>query len=599
MKAKIFSLSVLSILALVILISGVSAVTLADWDLTTDGVATSVDTNVNASDLGVGSTISGLIFDPTDGATASGWNQGALGPNDYYEVTLTIVSGFNAIINLISFDHISNDSTTSMSFDVKWSKDNFVSSTNIVSGEASTTTSSPYSSTNTNIALSGGETFYLRIFGYNADAGETFSIKNLNIDGTVTAIPTNQPDEITSCSATGDSNGDLDIKIKDINVMKGFGDDDKFWYPLDEIEVEIEVENNGDEDIDDIVVEWGLYDVDADDWIIDDEENDFNLKDGKDNTMYINFKLEDVDDFENDDYVFYVWANGEIDDANNTEVCASDSEEIEIVNNDDFVVLDNIEYPATASCGSEIQITADVWNVGDSDQDDVTVVIFNSELGINKIVEIGDINDFDNEILDTFIEIPSDMEEKTYAISLKVFDDDHDVYKTDEDNDESKYFIRITLENCFVSSPALVSANLESGGKAGEELVVKATITNSGTKSADYTIKAAGYSEWADSVSIDQSVFTLDPASSKEVLFTFSVEQDASGENQFNIEVISGNKLVATQPVQIEIQETISGFAGITGNVFEGKNKYLWGIGILNVILIVFIIIVAIRVAKR
>ncbi|MCK4553161.1 putative S-layer protein [Candidatus Pacearchaeota archaeon] len=448
----------------------------------------------------------------------------------------------------------------------------------------------------------------------NFDSGQTGFIAGIiNADpssGTVTnftfSVPlteptevVEEPDEITDCSATGDADGDLEIRIKDINVIKGFGDDADFWYPLDEIEVEIEVENNGDEDIDDIAVEWGLYDVEAEDWIIDDEENDFNLKDGKDKTMYITFKLEDVDDLTNDDYVFYVWANGEIDDDNNTKVCASDSEEIEIVNNDDFVILDDITYPETASCGSEIQITADVWNVGDSDQDEVTVVIFNSELGINKIVEIGDINDFDSEILDTFIEIPEDAEEKTYVLSLKVFDEDHDVYKTDEDNDESKYIIRITLENCFVSSPALVSANLESGGKAGEELVVKATITNSGTKSATYTISAAGYSAWADSVSIDQPVFTLDAGNSKEVLFTFSVDQDASGENQFNIEVISGNKLVATQPVQIEIQETSTGFAGITGNVFEGKNKYLWGIGILNVILIVFIIIVAIRVSRR
>ena len=381
--------------------------------------------------------------------------------------------------------------------------------------------------------------------------------------------------------------------------MSGFGDDEDFWYPLDEIEVEIEVENNGDEDMDDIAVEWGLYNVDKNDWIIDDEESDFNLKDGQDDTMYITFKLEDVDDFENDDeYVLYVWANAEIDDDENTPICASDYQNIEITNDDDFVILDDITYPTTATCGSEVQITADVWNVGDSDQDEVKVVIFNSELGINKIVEIGDINDFDNEILDTFVEIPSDVEEKTYAISLKVFDEDSDVYETDENNDESKFIIRITLEGCSVSSPALVSANLVSGGKAGENLVVKSTIVNSGTKSATYTINAAGYAEWANSYSVDQTTFTIDVGASKEVLFTFDVNEDASGEKQFNIEVISGNE-VTTQTVQIEIEGKSSGFAGITGNVFADSNKYLWGIGILNVVLIIFIIIVAVKVAKK
>ena len=409
-----------------------------------------------------------------------------------------------------------------------------------------------------------------------------------------------EPSDITECSTTGDASGDLDIKIKDINIMSGFGDNEDFWYPLDEIEVEIEVENNGDEDMDDIEVKWGLYNVDKDDWVIDDEESDFNLKDGQDETMYINFELEDVDDFEDDDeYVFYVWANGEIDDDDDTPVCASDSQNIEITNDDDFVVLDDINFPTTASCGSEVQITADVWNVGDSDQDEVKVVIFNSELGINEVVEIGDINDFDNEVLDAFVEIPSDVEEKTYAISLKVFDEDNDVYKTDEDNDESEYIIRITLDSCFVSSTALVSANLESGGEAGENLIVKSTIINSGTSSATYTINAAGYAEWANSVSIDQSVFTLDAGASKEVLLTFDVKEDASGEKQFNIEVISGNEIVSTQPVQVEIEGTSSWFAGITGNALEDSNKYLWGIGILNVVLIIFIIIVAVRVARK
>ena len=433
----------------------------------------------------------------------------------------------------------------------------------------------------------------------NADpsAGTTvnFTFSVLLIDSTSSI-----PSEITSCSALSNVSGDLEIQIKDTTVIKGFGDDEKFWYPLDEIEVEIRVKNKGSEDMKNIAVGWGLYDVDAEDWIIDDEEKDFNLKEGKDNRMYITFKLENVDDFTNNDYVFYVWANGEIKDDANTEVCDSDSNpDIEIVNNDDFVVLDDIQFPEIASCGSEVQITADVWNVGDSDQDEVKVVISNTELGINKIIEIGDINDFDNEILDTFIEIPSSAEEKTYTFTLKVFDEDSDVYKTDENDEESKYIIKITLEGCSVISNALVSANLISGGKVGEPLVVKATITNSGTSSATYTLNAAGYAEWASSASIDQSVFTLDKGNSKEILITLAVNKDAVGQKQFNIELISGNALVATQPVQVEIQKASSGFAGITGNVFADGNKYLWGIGILNVILIVFIIIVAIRVARK
>ena len=54
---------------------------------------------------------------------------------------------------------------------------------------------------------------------------------------------------------------------------------------------------------------------------------------------------------------------------------------------------------------------------------------------------------------------------------------------------------------------------------------------------------------------------------------------------------------MATQPVSFNIEEKSGGF-GITGGAINSDNWYLWGIGALNVILVVIIIIVAIRIAK-
>jgi len=518
MKTKILSLLSLSVLALIMFAGITSAATISEWNLTVDGSAINVNTDVTAGTFS-SSGVTDFDFHSTNGAFAEDWPTiSSVDIAKYFKVTIAPKTDYTLTISDVNFDY-SASAQGPASFQLQYSTaTSFASPTTLTTkiDVDNVDTAETSSNSGLSIQVNSGETLTLRWFGYDFNGvTNEFHIKDLVILGTVIS-DAEEPSDITECSTTGDASGDLDIKIKDINIMSGFGDNEDFWYPLDEIEVEIEVENNGDEDMDDIEVKWGLYNVDKDDWVIDDEESDFNLKDGQDETMYINFELEDVDDFEDDDeYVFYVWANGEIDDDDDTPVCASDSQNIEITNDDDFVVLDNINFPTTASCGSEVQITADVWNVGDSDQDEVKVVIFNSELGINEVVEIGDINDFDNEVLDAFVEIPSDVEEKTYAISLKVFDEDNDVYKTDEDNDESEYIIRITLDSCFVSSTALVSANLESGGEAGENLIVKSTIINSGTSSATYTINAAGYAEWANSVSIDQSVFTLDAGASK------------------------------------------------------------------------------------
>ena len=128
-------------------------------------------------------------------------------------------------------------------------------------------------------------------------------------------------------------------------------------------------------------MEWGLYNLETGEWVIDDEENDFNLKDGDEETLIITFQLDDLDEFEdNEEYVFYAWATGEDDEFDGNKTCTSDSEGIEIIIEKDFVILDDIEFSEVVQCGAEVQILADVWNIGDDDQYDVYVVIYNKEL---------------------------------------------------------------------------------------------------------------------------------------------------------------------------------------------------------------------------
>ena len=87
---------------------------------------------------------------------------------------------------------------------------------------------------------------------------------------------------------------------------------------------------------------------------------------------------------------------------------------------------------------------------------------------------------------------------------------------------------------------------------------------------------------------------------SKDVLMTFNVNKDVSGDKLFNIDVLSEGESVLKQSVSITIEKA-SGFnlSGITGNIISEGNWYLWGIGALNVLLVIIIILVAIKVAKK
>ncbi len=399
-----------------------------------------------------------------------------------------------------------------------------------------------------------------------------------------------------------DDNNNLNIEIKELDVRGGFGNDDE-WYAFDLIEVEVDIENNGDEKIKDIEVEWGLYDRETGKFIVDDSEKDFDLKDGKEETITIEFKLdEDIEDLDGGDFIFIVKATGEDEEFDGDRTCASDSESVDVIIEDDFVLLDDIEFLETVSCGTDLQVTADVWNIGEDEQEDVVVIITERSLDINEKIIIGEIEEFDSEQLDAILQIPSDAKEGIYYIEFRVYDDDS-IYETEE-NDKALFKVQLTIKGSCSDTPdqgseeVFVDAILESGGQAGQELVVKVTVTNTGDELIGYELGAESYEDWATLTEISPRSLVLDAGDSKESLFTFEVNKNVEGEKVFNIKITSGGDLITIKPASVLIEKRGGGF-GITGAAISEDNWYLWGIGLLNIILVIIIIIVAVRVARR
>ena len=94
---------------------------------------------------------------------------------------------------------------------------------------------------------------------------------------------------------------------------------------------------------------------------------------------------------------------------------------------------------------------------------------------------------------------------------------------------------------------------------------------------------------------------SLNAGLSQDVIFRFKVNKDVEGDQTFVVNVKSGTLPSATKTVNVPIEKASGGFKfpGLTGGaIINSDNWYLWGIGILNVILVIIIIIVAIRVAR-
>ncbi len=350
------------------------------------------------------------------------------------DVNLTVKDTTTSDIDSLIFSSLTINSSPSLS----------VSSSTIPKGETSinTTIKNTGNTVLSNIQLtqSGDFTVSFSSNNFNLNAGEeknitvaiTSDLDDLKIGSNSVTISSasgsaSASGKITTensfCSFKDNDNLNIDFDI----TNKGLGDEEE-WFPLDEIEVKVNVENKGDEKINNIAVGCGLYNKKTGKWIIEDEENDFDLKKNDDKTITINFKLDDANEFENSgDYIFYVKATGEDDEFDGNKTCTSESQSIDIIIEDDFVKLDNLEFTETVSCGAELQVSADVWNIGDEGQENVYVLFYNKDLGIDQKVEIGDIDAFDKEKLNTILKIPKKQKKKhtlfglQYMIRIKMF----------------------------------------------------------------------------------------------------------------------------------------------------------------------------------
>jgi uncharacterized membrane protein len=265
-----------------------------------------------------------------------------------------------------------------------------------------------------------------------------------------------------------------------------------------------------------------------------------------------------------------------------------------------FVILDSLEIVGTASCGETVQISGKIWNIGDDDENDIYLKVYNTELGISQRVDVGDIDSLDSADLLFNLALPSDAEEgKSYDITLLVYDDSDDIFES-SNGDKSQFILPISIVSgsCSTEVPVTVTANLETVAKAGEEFTVRATIINTASTRKTFSLELSDYTDWGTLVSIDKSSFTLDAGSAGDVLIKLRVNEDVSGSESFNIVMKEGTKIL-TQPVSVSVEGSKFSITGLFAGLGGGKNTYLWAIGALNVILVLIIIVVAVRVVRK
>lgn len=419
----------------------------------------------------------------------------------------------------------------------------------------------------------------------------------------------------TFCSSGETLNGNLSIENVDWS-NSGEGSDNT-WELLDEVEVEVKVRNNNNNNDVDAVVELGLFDSSGRNVANDltflsdsdssDEKIDVNINDDDRETVTWRFKV--PANFDKGEYRLAVKAYS--DDAGESRDCRDSSSDLdnnfyqlvsvrEASDKGRYVIVDDISMDSQVTCSQTASGQFTVYNIGKNDEDRVRVLIRIKDLGINLEKEIiSNMDKGDDKTLDFSFKVPSTASNGNHLVEfITQYDYRNGVYREESDNSFTTNFeVLGCSENLGTGSGGLtntvIDARLGSEAKAGKELVIVATIKNTGNEEARYSLSARGYSSWADLTDISPGSITVAPGDTQEVTFRMLVNDDAQGRQSFDIQA-SQNGRTQVQEVEVQLSSSASGLS-----IFSSDNYLIWIIGLVNLVLIILIIVVAVKLARR
>ena len=355
------------------------------------------------------------------------------------------------------------------------------------------------------------------------------------------------------------------LRVKDFNA-----DPDNNFGPGEIIEItNVEISNEGNVDVSDVIVEAILYNLDQDEIIVR-AESDPEDVDEDDSVDFNDFELEvPVDDNnldENDIYILYIIAK---EDGNEDENCnyddSTDDMEFKRENNDVRIIKATVT-PASLACNANANFVIDVRNVGDDNDDRVSVKLRDAELELDWESELFSLDQFDDNddsatITYTY-RIPSNTVSGSYNVeAIVVFDGGR--------NTDSEF---VTLQvQCGGSQTgegnvrvSLVQSTVTAS--AGKLFGLPFKLANLEDSVQTYTVSLNINGNWATAPQDEQ--VTLQPRQ-ETTLYSYLTPNSNlnAGSYTVDISVEQNGNVVATQTATVQISGDGGSVTG--GSTFE------------------------------
>ncbi|MBU2639676.1 MAG: putative S-layer protein [Nanoarchaeota archaeon] len=328
---------------------------------------------------------------------------------------------------------------------------------------------------------------------------------------------------------TSSGNAHLSIDIRNPDS----GDDIK---PGETLDIEVKVKNNDNQNMD-VIVEAFLYDLSNNDEIASVESDSVDINDGDTETFELELEIPKSSDLDTGNtYVLYIKAYEDGDEEDN---CNEDSVNLDLKREAHDVVVKSITLtPSSVDCGENIEIKVDVENQGTKNEDDVYIIVKNSELGLNLESNKFDLDKFsgsDESATKRFnFLVPLGTLPKDYLIEAIVY-----FYNDDETNSDFETLKVRTCDGTTSTGGSAPTATLSiatdtqitvTKGLVNLHLV----ISNSGSRDLIGTLSFTTIGGWADNL-IGQAV-SLHPGDNN-IYLPVNLKGAAPGMNSATVSV--------------------------------------------------------------
>lgn len=342
--------------------------------------------------------------------------------------------------------------------------------------------------------------------------------------------------------------GDLDITVDN-------PDDNDEFKAGDDIEMDIQVDNDGDENLD-VTVKAMLYNLDEGKLLATVSSDETRIKDGEEENFDLSLTIPTTDFDVDDDFMLYITAC-----ENDDENCAFKAIPVELTRDDDDVIVSEMDLtPEEVAPGKTVTATITVSNIGEDDQDNVYVKLRNSYLDLNQETASFDLDDYksdDNEYTATVtFTVPEDAEAKEYWVEAIVYFDSG--RETDSELAKlvvaGKSSLKAAVETGVSSLEVVPEAGISV--EAGKKVAVPVMINNAGNAKASFTVEVSSMDGWAEIVAIEQPE-QLNAGESGHAYVYLEIAEDAAiGVHELNLNIRNQDGLLATKKVAVTVEGT-------------------------------------------